>query len=125
MVLRALIVIVSFVLSATCFAETSPVPPVIGPHGERLLRLATYTPKPCVPKEARAKRLKGSGVFILRIRPNGTVSTVDTVRSTGYRLLDDASIRAFSRWRFIPGAATKVKVPVQYTGEYPADSPDC
>jgi TonB family protein len=116
---RVSLVICLIGVSAIC-APSSPVPPVPGAKA-----LATFAPKPCVPAEAREKRLKGAGVFILRVRPDGTVAKVDTLRSTGHRLLDDASIKAFSRWRFIPGSVTNLKVPVQYTGEYPPNSPDC
>lgn len=84
-------------------------------------KLATYAPRPRVPAEARAKHLKGAGIFVVYVRPDGAVSRVETVRSTGYAILDKASIDAFSQWRFIPGSIKKVKIPVQYTGVYPQE----
>jgi TonB family protein len=82
-------------------------------------KLAIYAPRPMVPAEARAKHLKGAGVCIVYVRPDGTVSRAVMNPSTGQPLLDKASIDAFSRWRFVPHALTKVKIPIRYTRDYP------
>jgi TonB family protein len=81
--------------------------------------LAIYAPRPTVPAEARAKHLKGAGVCIVYVRPDGTVSRAVMSPSTGERLLDKASIDAFSRWKFVPHTVTTVKIPIRYTGDYP------
>jgi TonB family protein len=54
----------------------------------------------------------------LYVRPDGTVSHVEVAKSTGQALLDQASIEAFSRWRFKPVTVKKVRIPITYTGNY-------
>jgi len=56
---------------------------------------------------------------MLRVRSDGTVGHVDVLQSTGHTALDQASIEALYKWRFIPGAVKNVKVPIAYTGNYP------
>ena len=98
--------------ATSLFGQPSPAPVYDGKHP------ATYAPAPHVPAEARAKHLAGSGVCVLYIRDDGTVSRAMMLKSTGQPLLDKASIDAFSRWRFIPGSIKKVKIPINYTGNY-------
>ena len=82
--------------------------------------MATFAPKPVVPTEVRAKHLKGAGVCIVCLRPDGTVRRAEMSPSTGKPLLDKASIEAFSRWKFAtPVTVKKVKIPIRYTGKYP------
>jgi TonB family protein len=77
---------------------------------------ATYTVKPEYPYFARSRHMHGSGIFQLHIRADGTVSSVDTIQSTGYFELDEVSIGAFSKWRFrAPGRPTKVKLPINFS----------
>src|SRR5919106_1883952 len=66
--------------------------------------LAVYAPPPHAPPEAIQKHLRGSGVFAFHLRSDGTVSRVQVVESTGHAILDEACVRAFSRWRFARGA---------------------
>src|SRR6266404_4291241 len=35
--------------------------------------------------------------------------------STGVEILDDATISAFSQWRFKPGTVKKVRIPINFT----------
>jgi TonB family protein len=79
---------------------------------------ALYAPPPQIPPEVRARHLSGKGLFALHIRPDGTVSHVQTFQSTGREELDAASIAAFSKWRFYPGQFKIVKIPITYTGRY-------
>jgi len=84
---------------------------------------ATFAAKPYYPYFARARHVEGSGVFQLHIRADGTVSSVETVQSTGCRELDDSATGAFSKWRFQPpGRPTKVKMPITFSmhGPVPA-----
>jgi TonB family protein len=77
---------------------------------------ATSAPRPQYPYEVRAKQIEGAGVFQLHVRADGTVSAVDTLRSTGNELLDYSARRAYLRWRFgAPGSATTVKIPITFT----------
>jgi TonB family protein len=96
-----------------CWAQSPEKPPVPGAK-----RVAIAAPRPEVPAEARARHLKGAGVCIVYVRPDGTVSRAEMSPSTGEPLLDKASIDAFSRWKFIPGTVTKVRIPIRYTGNY-------
>lgn len=92
--------------------------PSLTPTFFRAKKLATYAPAPKVPVEAKVKHLKGAGVCVVHVRSDGTVSHAEMLRSTGEKILDEASIDAFSRWRFIPGSMDKIKIPVTYTGNY-------
>jgi len=77
---------------------------------------ATSATKPDYPVLAKVRHMQGSGVFQLHIRADGTVSSVDTIQSTGYFELDEVSIGAFSKWRFRPpGRLTKVKIPIRFS----------
>jgi len=59
----------------------------------------------------RDQHLEGSGLYRLNIKPDGTVSSVTVLKSTGHILLDRAAIHAFRQWRFRPGALRTVKAP--------------
>ena len=77
---------------------------------------ATYAVKPDYPYFARSRHMQGRGIFQLHIRADGTVSSVDTIQSTGYFELDEVSIGAFSKWRFRPPSRpTKVKMPITFS----------
>lgn len=73
-----------------------------------------FAPEPVYPYRARAQRIEGKGFFELRVRPNGTVSTVAVYRSTGDEQLDIAAAQALIRFRFQPGLYARVRVPVRF-----------
>jgi TonB family protein len=78
--------------------------------------LAIYAPRPQYPYEARAKGQIGAGVAILAVDPNtGVVKKAEMATSTGYELLDNATLSAFRRWQFKPGTVAKVKIPIRFT----------
>ena len=78
--------------------------------------MVTYAPRPVYPYEARGNRITGSGTALLRIDPTiGTVTDVLMAQSCGNAILDNATLEAFRRWRFKPGTAPTVQVPVTYT----------
>ncbi len=65
---------------------------------------ALYAPRPEYPLEARRRYLTGRGLLILHIdRKTGAVTSVEIAKSIGYKILDDAAVRAFRQWRFKPG----------------------
>jgi TonB family protein len=75
-----------------------------------------FAPKPEYPLAARKKHLEGDGVLLLHIdMPSGNVTSVDVEKSTGHKILDNAAVRSFLRWRFRPGTYTKVRVPIHYS----------
>jgi TonB family protein len=55
------------------------------------------------------------GVFLLSVRPDGTVSNVEKLHTTGQAFLDRDVIKAFARWRFRPGSVKEVRVPARFT----------
>jgi TonB family protein len=85
--------------------------PVAAPSSEQLRSLGVeagksveYAPQPSYPSAARARRLTGAGLFVMRINvKSGRVVDVSVARSTGHAVLDQAALHAFTRWRFKPG----------------------
>jgi hypothetical protein len=55
------------------------------------------------PPQAVQQKLKGSGFFVMRLRPDGMVESVTTRMSTGYRILDEHIIRLLKTYRFRVG----------------------
>lgn len=77
--------------------------------GKEQLKFAVYSPQPQYPQEAQARRISGSGVFVIRVRvKTGHVVSASAAQSTGSALLDSAAIRTLSKWRFKPGALTPI-----------------
>ncbi len=54
------------------------------------------------------------GVFLLSVRPEGTVSKVEMLQSTGYLPLDRHVTSYLMRWRFRPNSVKEVRVPAYY-----------
>jgi len=78
--------------------------------------IVAYAPRPVYPYEARRQRMTGSGVALLTIdQTSGTVTSVLMMQSCGDAILDNSTLDALRRWRFKPGSATKVQVPITYT----------
>ncbi|PYJ19870.1 MAG: hypothetical protein DME92_11215 [Verrucomicrobia bacterium] len=81
----------------------------------RAKRMAIYAPPPEYPMAARQRGWVGSGVFACNLRPDGTVSSVDVLQSTGHGILDQAGIWAFRQWRLRSGGSKVVKIPLRFT----------
>ena len=76
---------------------------------------ALYAPRPEYPLAAQKRHWSGAGLFACNMRSNGTVASVDVVRSTGHQMLDQAAITAFRQWRFEPGNKLKlVNIPMTF-----------
>jgi TonB family protein len=73
------------------------------------------TVRPQSPYEARSRHITGSGVCHLTVRPDGRVEHAEMHPSTGSRVLDEAALDAFRKWRFVPGRVHKVKIPVSFS----------
>jgi len=74
---------------------------------------AVYAPRPEYPYEARSRHITGSGVVVLTVDPsNGLVTDVEMEQSIGYDILDQATISAFTHWRFKPGTPSRVRIPI-------------
>lgn len=91
--------------------------PPVGPNGQAAKAIVIYAPKPEYPLEARTRHLTGSGIIMLNVDvASGEVTKAYMVQSMGHKILDDAALSAFRRWRFQPGkAAPKVKIPIRYS----------
>ena len=65
---------------------------------------------------AEAARLKqgGSGVFIMFLRPDGTVKTVNIHKSTGSSLIDAETKQTLLTYRFKPGTIRTQVFPVTF-----------
>ena len=85
--------------------------------GERKRGNLTYAPRPYYPLEARLNHWGGAGIFVLHFKPNGTVSSVIALKSTGHQVLDDECGATFFQWRCRPGAYTVIEVPIHFTVE--------
>jgi len=78
--------------------------------------LALFAPRPSYPYEARRSGTTGSGVAQLTVNSAaGNVIDARMAQTTGSPILDNATLSAFRRWRFKPGAASNVDVPITYT----------
>ena len=78
--------------------------------------LVIYAPKQNYPYEARRTGTTGSGVARLTINSAvGTVIDARIAQSAGSPILDRATLDALQRWRFKPGVAEIVDVPITYT----------
>jgi protein TonB len=95
-------------------------PSLIGGTTSSLLRsvkaTVAYAPRPVYPYEARRQRVTGAGVALLTVDQTlGTVTDVLMVQSCGNAILDNSTLDALRRWRFKPGSAARVQVPITYT----------
>jgi len=89
------------VIISTFFAFTGATfatPPPVGPYGDRPRAIATYAPRPAYPFSARSRHLQGRGIFILYVRPDGTVASVEVAKSTGHTELDESGVAALRKW---------------------------
>jgi TonB family protein len=58
---------------------------------------------------------KGRGRFRLTVnRQTGLVDEVKVVQSTGYQDLNKLAVKALLQWKFQPGTASPVEVPVEF-----------
>ena len=102
-------------------AKIAPVkaPSVARPAGMMSISsakaLAINSPRPEYPYEARSRHIMGSGVCVVSVDPSGSVTDATMVQSIGNPILDNSAVSAFRRWRFRPGVAPKVKIPITFT----------
>lgn len=96
-------------------ARQAPDPVARDTTGNEIFR-ALYAPMPVYPLTMRFQREQGRGVYVLLLRPNGTVSGVAVARSAGPEELDIAAAQALIRWRFPapPKGLRGVRVPVDF-----------
>jgi len=91
---------------------TSPGPSGPAPSGKAAM---IYKPRIEYPYEARRSKVTGSGVIVVSVGPDGSVTEASMGQSTGSSILDNAATSAFRRARFKPGTVPKVKIPITFT----------
>ncbi|MDR1324196.1 MAG: energy transducer TonB [Candidatus Margulisbacteria bacterium] len=70
---------------------------------------------PRYPAAALRNRWQGETVLLLSLNKNGVLAKVDLVKSSGYKILDDAALSAARQWRFrSPRRSIQVKFPVKF-----------
>ena len=83
---------------------------------EKLLAEGKINIRPEYPAKAQAQGLTGTGVFILHVRQgDGCVVSVEIQKTTGHKILDEATVSKFSDLRFKPHTVSTVKIPVEFT----------
>ena len=75
---------------------------------------AIYAPAPEYPITARRSHWTGAGIFVCKLRPDGTVLSVAVRQSTGHQILDQAAIAAVRQWRFKVHGGNLVNIPVRF-----------
>ncbi len=82
---------------------------------EKGRRLMLAAPQPEYPPEARAKRIQGTGIYDVWMRPEtGIVTRVYVLRSTGSKLLDNAATKSLQHWRARPNTLSRIRVPIRF-----------
>jgi TonB family protein len=76
--------------------------------------VAVYAPTPEYPITARRSHWTGAGIFVCKLRPDGTVLSVAVRQSTGHTILDQAAIAAVRQWRFKVHGGNLVVIPVRF-----------
>jgi TonB family protein len=61
------------------------------------------------PAEAVRQKLQGSGLFLMRLRPDGVVESVTVKMSSGYAVLDEHIIRLLKTYRFRSGTKQPIE----------------
>jgi TonB family protein len=57
---------------------------------------------PRYPPDALRRRIEGTVLLKVEVRPAGDTGAVDVARSSGHRSLDEAAVEAVRKWRFRP-----------------------
>ena len=97
------------VFAAGAAAEKAPI--VSGAEA-----VAVFTPRPEYPYEARLRRVTGSGIARMEVDiATGKVTRAYMQESTGSTILDKEALRAFQKWRFVPGTVVGARVPITFT----------
>jgi TonB family protein len=113
--MKPLLFIIAFLMAISLVsAQTIASSPAVmaKPKGKAL---AIVAPPPRYPVDVQGRRPKGRGIVVMEVdTKTGWVISAKMQTSTGNKLLDDAAIQAFSRWRFKLGTARYVHSPIAF-----------
>ena len=80
------------------------------------MKLVVHQVPPDYPFEARRSHITGRGILFGQVDyKTGNVTSVRMEKSTGSRILDQATLNAFRQWRFKPGTTRQFRTPIAYT----------
>ena len=118
--MRAICISLLAFFEASTFAQSptsSPTQPIFHIPSNAKKARTIVAPKPDYPKYARDRHWTGIGWYVMHVdTKTGCVRSVEVMQSSGHKILDDAVVSTFSRWRFEPGkAAPRVKSPVTFS----------
>ena len=93
-------------------------------HGEGAHRASDYgngaaplgthgNPRPEYPEMARQRGQEGQTVLLVGVNIQGNPAEIRILKSSGYRLLDNAAVTAVQRWKFTPARKGGMPVPGQ------------
>lgn len=105
-------VIVNAIIALAVASVKASDEPLLPPNWKDLV---VHMVRPDYPEVSRRLHETGRAVFLLTIDPKtGKVVAVNVEKSTNFKRLDWACIKAFMQWRFKPHTAHKVKMPVSF-----------
>ncbi|GAA5164339.1 TonB family protein [Viridibacterium curvum] len=94
------------VTAPASIVEAPPAPPPAARIEEETVHSAqpdyAYNPKPDYPMLLREQGVGGTVLLRVWAGIDGQPGDILVVKSSGYRLLDDAALRAVRNWRFLP-----------------------
>jgi len=77
--------------------------------------MAITAPLPEYTYEMKRRNLSGNGTCVVTVdTATGTVISATMFPSTGSPVLDKFTIQTFKSWRFKPGAASQLRIPISY-----------
>jgi len=94
--------------TVTQLASTAPIVPVSSRTNGVQVTLTPaqpdyfYNPKPRYPYEAKNHGWQGTTLLRVEVQPDGEPKHIEIAQSSGYSILDDASIKAVRSWKFVP-----------------------
>lgn len=101
--------------AAGVFEAKRPTPTPTPAMRELRLLFAPAPTYPIAAQYAQPANTDATGLFRIQFAPDGRAVSVTTLRSTGVRALDAATIEALGRWRSEAGASWQKTVPVTFT----------
>jgi protein TonB len=103
--------------------KSTVIPPanLIGVEVEKAQPDYAYNPQPDYPLLLRDQGVGGVVWLRVWVEPDGSARNVSLLKGSGYRLLDEAALRAVRSWRFIPARrgehtlASWVEFPIRFS----------